>query len=64
MIKNTKVNKFNGKIQGVSIFLNIEFIQDYIKNKEDDYLSFEIENTKEGILIKPLEMWNNEKIKS
>lgn len=54
-IKNIKLNKFNEKLLGASIFLNVDLIKDYIKNPSDSYLSVEVENTKEGILIKPLE---------
>jgi len=32
-----------------------DLIKEYIKNPSDSYLSVEVENTKEGILIKPLE---------
>jgi hypothetical protein len=54
-IKNIKLNKFNEKLLGASIFLNAELVKDYVKNPTDSYLSVEIENTKDGILIKPLE---------
>ncbi len=57
MIKNMKLNRFNEKLLGAAIFLNADLIQDYVKNPTDNYLSVEIENTKDGILIKPLESW-------
>jgi hypothetical protein len=57
-IKNVKLNKFNEKLLGASIFLNAVLIKDYVKNPSDSYLSVEIENTPEGILIKPLKTWN------
>ncbi len=58
MIKNIKLNKFNEKLIGAAVFLNAGLIKDFIKNPKDDYLSIEIENTKEGILIRPLETWS------
>jgi hypothetical protein len=58
MEKNIKLNKFNEKLLGASIFLNAELIKDYVKNPSDSYLSVEIENTKEGILIKPMETFS------
>lgn len=63
MIKNIKLNKFNEKLLGLAVFLNVDLIQDYVKNPKDTYLSVEIENTKEGILIKPLESWTINEVK-
>ncbi len=55
MIKNVKLNKFNDKLLGASIFLNAEFIAPFVMNPKDTHLSFEIEQTKDGIILRPLE---------
>jgi len=54
-IKNIKLNKFNDKLLGAAIFLNAEFIAPFVKNSKDIYLSVEIEQSQDGILIRPIE---------
>ncbi len=54
-IKNVKLNKFNEKLLGAAVFLNAEFIAPFVKSNKDTHLSIEIELTKDGIIIRPLD---------
>ncbi|VVB91668.1 Uncharacterised protein [uncultured archaeon] len=51
MIKNVKLNKFNGKLLDASIFLGAEFIEPFVKNAKDTHLKVEIEKTRDGIFF-------------
>ncbi len=53
-IKNIKLNKFNEKLLGASIFINAEFLAPFVKNRKDTHLSIEIEETEDGIMLRPL----------
>ncbi len=50
-----KLNKFNEKLLGASIFLSAEYIAPFVKNAKDTHLAIEIEQTKDGITLRPLE---------
>lgn len=55
IIKNIKLNKFNDKLLGAAVFINAEFIAPFVKNSKETHISIEIEQCKEGILIRPVE---------
>ena len=55
MIKNIKLNKFNQKLLGAAIFLNAEYVEPFVKSTQETHISVEIETTKDGIMIRPIE---------
>ncbi|MCK5344485.1 MAG: hypothetical protein KAR20_13820 [Candidatus Heimdallarchaeota archaeon] len=54
-IKNVKLNKHNDKLLGAAIFINAEYIAPFVKSEKDTLLNIEIEQTKDGIILRPVE---------